>query len=207
MAGLDPVTFFDGNTTQGELETASSEEERATYISLIAEAKDGFVVVSGSDIGWGTSFNDADIASIFLVFAETVDAYPGADASTIRMAAGAALAGMWHPSTYVGASPFDEKLPAKTRLIFHVYSQGWGFEPARIKFKSVVPDGGFTGLDWLTLNGVTTAPYSFKIDVNTEAVSADAYEFALYVKASQDAGNQETRLIIDPKIEVTQPPT
>lgn len=206
MSGLDPATFFDGNVTQSVLEEKSTAEDRATFISLIAEAKDGFVVVSGSDIGLGSQFSDTEITDIFTTFAHSVDQHAGADAATIRMAVGAALAGKWVPSSYVGESPFDETVPAQTRLIFHVYSQGWGFEPARIKFKSDVPAGGFTGLEWLTLNGVSSAPYSFKIDVNTDAVSADAYEFALYVKASQDAGHQATRLIIDPKILVEIPP-
>ncbi len=206
MAENDPAAFFDGTSAQPDLVGTSILQQRSTFICLISEARDGFVVVSGSDLGMDSRFSDADILNIFSKFAEVVDTNLGADAATIRMEVAGALIGLWHPSAYVGSSPFDEKISAKSRIIYHVYSQGWGFEPARIKFKEPVPAGGFTGLSWLTLNGISAAPFSFQLDVNAEAVRETGYEFALYIQASQDAGNQTTRLIIDPKIQVDPPP-
>ena len=81
---------------------------------------------------------------------------------------------------------------------------GWGFEEARIKFKDEKSVSAFCGLSWLTLNGDVRSPYSFEINAAAATEPAE-YEFALFVQASQDAGNQATRLIIDPKIHVTPP--
>ncbi len=198
MPGIDAQSF-DGNIVQTELEADCGFTPEVTQLGLVAQATDGFVVVHGSDEGRDT-FSDADISAIFVTFAETVSDYPGADASTLRTAVQQALAGQWTPCNMVSACPFDEKITAPTRMIFHVYIPGWGFEPARIKFKSELPSGQFCGLKWLTLNGATCAPYSFEL--GSQCTTKGTYEYALFIRASQDAGSQLTRVIIDPKIEV-----
>lgn len=206
----DIIDAFDGKQIQSSLaaetdNAASDGADRATQICLIALASDGFVVIHGNDSG-RDAFTDGDITEIFLTFADTLDAYPGADTSTLRLACAAALAGLWQPCSAALSCPFDLGADPQTRLIFHVHSPGWGFEDARIKFKTDLPDGAFTGLAWLTLNGLSCAPRSFKIDINTAAESKSPYEFALFIEASQDAGQQSTRVIIDPKISVPPPP-
>ena len=201
MPGIDAQSF-DGNIVQTELEADCGFTPKMTQLGLVAQASDGFVVVHGSDEG-RDMFSDADISAIFVTFAETVSEYPGADASTLRTAVQQALAGQWTPCNMIGSSPFDEAVTAPTRMIFHVYYPGWGFEPARIKFKSELPSGQFCGLKWLTLNGATCAPYSFELGAQCE--TAGSYEYALFIRASQAAGSQTTRVIIDPKIEVIPP--
>jgi hypothetical protein len=194
--------IFDGTVIQPELEAECGFAPTRTQLALVAKATDGFVVVHGSDADRET-FDDSDISSIFVTFADVVSQYPNADTSTLRTAVMAALSGLWTPCSTVSTCPFDEEVTAPARLIFHVHVPGWGFEPARIKFKSDFPEGEFCGLDWLILNGASCAPYSFKIDTRCE--TAGSYEFALFIQASQDAGNQATRVIIDPKIELTPP--
>jgi|GEM_PF-1995901 len=204
MAGLDPAAF-DGEQVQAELVIASPAVERSTQICLIAQARDGYVVLSGSDFE-RERFDDDAIGQIFLTFADVIDAYPGADAATLRMACASALNGLWNTSVCESDCPFDLGARKESRLVFHVYTPGWSFEPARIKFKTAMPDGAFTGLQWLRLNGLTAKPFSFSLDVNPSADQDDPHEFALYIRASQDAGGQSTRIIIDPKITIPPPP-
>jgi hypothetical protein len=192
-------TWFDGSQTQTDLTTVCGTTPTQTQISLISRATDGFLVVQGSDAG-RPPFDDADISAIFVTFADTIAQYPMADAATLRTAVLAALAGQWTASAGTGSSPFDETVEAPARLIFHVQIPGWGFEPARIKFKSAIPPGEFCGLAWLTLNGATCEPYSFEFGARCD--QAGDYEYSLFIQASQDAGNQSTRVIIDPKIKV-----
>ncbi|WP_203291575.1 hypothetical protein [Maricaulis parjimensis] len=201
MPGIDAASF-DGTIVQTELETDCGFAPDRTQLGLVAQASDGFVVVHGSDENRDT-FSDADISAIFVTFAETVAQYPGADSSTMRTAIQQALAGQWTPCNLLADCPFDEKVTAPTRLIFHVHIPGWGFEPARIKFKSELPAGQFCGLKWLTLNGASCAPYSFELGAQCETEAS--YDFALFIQAAQEAGNQRTRVIIDPKIEITPP--
>ena len=201
MPGIDAQSF-DGNIIQTELEADCGFTPEMTQLGLVAQATDGFVVVHGSDKD-RDGFSDADISAIFVTFAETVSEFPGADSSTLRTAIQQALAGMWTPCSDVMASPFDERVTAPSRLIFHVHIPGWGFEPARIKFKSELPAGQFCGLKWLTLNGASCAPFSFELGSQCEVEAS--YEYALFIRAPQDAGSQLTRVIIDPKIEVTPP--
>ncbi|WP_300528918.1 hypothetical protein [Maricaulis sp.] len=194
---------FDGSKVQEGLADACSFTPDHTHISLVARGVDGFVVINGSDMN-RDPFDDAQISQIFMIFAETVDEYRAVDAATLRLAVGAALAGMWTPCGAVDPCPFDQHVRGATRMIFNMHVPGWGFEEARIKFKSDNAGEIFCGLSWLTLNGESRQPYSFQI--NAAAATAPAeYEFALFVQASQDAGNQVTRLIIDPKIHVIPP--
>lgn len=192
-------TWFDGSQTQSSLTTPCATTPGRTQISLIARATDGFLVVQGSDAGLD-AFDDGDISAIFVIFADTIAQYPLADTATLRTAVLAALAGLWTASSGTAASPFDETVEAPARLIFHVQIPGWGFEPARIKFKSPVPAGEFCDLSWLMLNGATCEPYSFELGARCQ--EAGEYGYALFIQASQDAGNQSTRIIIDPKIKV-----
>lgn len=198
MSTID-ATWLDGSQTQSGLTDACATAVGVTQISLIAKATDGFLVVQGSDAG-RENFDDADISAIFVTFADTVAQYPLADTSTLRTAVLSALAGQWTASATMGGSPFDETVEEPARLIFHVQIPGWGFEPARIKFKSEVPAGEFCGLAWLMLNGATCEPYSFEFFAS--CAEAGEYDYSLFIKASQDAGNQSTRVIIDPKIKV-----
>lgn len=198
MSTID-ATWLDGSQTQPGLTDTCSVAVSVTHISLIAKAVDGFLVVQGSDAG-RADFDDADISSIFIIFADTIAQYPSADTSTLRTAVLSALAGHWTATASMGASPFDETVEAPARLIFHMQIPGWGFETARIKFKSEVPAGEFCDLSWLMLNGATCEPYSF--EVFASCTQAGEYDYSLFVKASQDAGNQSTRIIIDPKIKV-----
>lgn len=198
MPGIDAQSF-DGTIVQTELEADCAFTPEVTQLGLVAQATDGFVVVHGSDANRDT-FSDADLSAIFVTFAETVSEYPGADSSTLRTAVQQALSGQWTPCNMVAGCPFDEEVTAPSRLIFHVHVPGWGFEPARIKFKTDLPSGEFCGLKWLTLNGSTCAPYSFEL--GAQCVTQGSYEYALYIRASQSAGSQLTRVIIDPKIEV-----
>lgn len=193
---------FDGTKLQSELTTDCSFTPQRTQISLVARATDGFVVATGHDDGQ-TPFDDAAISAIFVTFAEVVADYPNADASTLRTAVNAALAGLWTAAGGTAPSPFDQTIDQPTRMIFNVHIPGWGFEAARIKFKSDLPAEEFCGLDWLTLNGASQQPWSFEIQA--QATVKAQYEFALFISASQDAGNQSTRVIIDPVIEVTPP--
>ncbi|MHA6288743.1 hypothetical protein [Maricaulis sp. CAU 1757] len=199
MAAIDRESF-DGTKPQEDLQAACGFKTTRTQISLIASAIDGFVVVTGSDEGHGV-FDDEAISSILLTFSQVVDDHPGATAGSLRIAVQQALAGHWKPCGAVNPCPFDQDLQVPTRMIFHVYSPGWGFEAARLKFKGKIPAGEFCGLAWLQLNGAGQQPYSFEL--SCRASEAAKYEFALYIKASQDAGNQSTRVIIDPLIKVT----
>ena len=199
MAAIDRDSF-DGTKPQAELQAACDFKTSRTQISLIATAIDGFVVVTGSDDGYGM-FDDEAISSILLIFSQVIDDNPGATAGSLRIAAQQALAGHWKPCGAVDPCPFDQHLQVATRMIFHVYTPGWGFEAACLKFKDTVPDGEFCGLAWLNLNGAGQQPYSFEI--SCRAGKKAEYEFALYIRASQDAGNQSTRVIIDPLIKVT----
>jgi len=202
MAVIDKDAF-DGSIVQDELLGVCGLTPTQTQISLIAQASDGFTVMNGSDVG-REMFDDAEIAQIFVIFAETVNDFSNADSSTLRTAVAAALAGMWTPCSANNPCPFDQNVHGRTRIIFNVHVPGWGFEEARIKFKGVDPSGQFCGLDWLTLNGENCKPYSFQIQ--TKPVEADAvYEFALFITASQDAGEQKTRVIIDPAVRLTPP--
>lgn len=194
---------FDGSKVQDGLSDPCKITADQTHISLVARGVDGFVVINGSDMN-REEFDDAQIAQIFVIFAETVDAYPGSDAATLRLAVTAALAGMWTPCGAVDPCPFDQHVQGNTRMIFNLHVPGWGFEEARIKFKDENATSAFCGLSWLTLNGDVRRPFSFQINAIAGSAPAD-YEFALFVQASQDAGNQATRLIIDPKIHVTPP--
>lgn len=198
MAAIDRDSL-DGTIVQAELEAACGFTPSRTQIALVAQATDGFLVVQGSDAGQ-TAFDDNAISTIFVTFANTVALYPGATAATLRTAVLAALSGLWTPFGGVMPNPFDEMVTEPARLIFHVAIPGWGFEAARIKFKSDFPAGEFCSLAWLTLNGASCEPYSFKIDARCSV--AGSYDFALYIRASQDAGSQSTRVIIDPKIEI-----
>lgn len=191
--------WLDGDQVQSALVGGADIDAARTQISLIARATDGFVVVQGNDRD-RPNFSDANISAIFVTFANTVTANPTADAATLRTAALAALAGQWTADSTMGDSPFDETVEAPARMIFHIQVPGWGFEPARIKFKDEVPPDEFTGLEWLTLNGAPCQPYSFEIWA--QAANPGEYEYSLFIKASQDAGNQSTRVIIDPKIKV-----
>ncbi|MAC90081.1 hypothetical protein [Maricaulis sp.] len=202
MAVIDKDAF-DGSIIQKELLADCGQAPTHTQISLIARASDGFTVMNGSDAG-RESFDDTEIAQIFVVFAEAVKAFSDADASTLRTAVAAALAGMWTPCSAVLPCPFDQHVHGLTRMIFNIHVPGWGFEDARIKFKGVDPTGQFCGLDWLTLNGENCKPYSFQIQTQPVEAPAD-YEFALFINASQDAGNQATRVIIDPIARLTPP--
>lgn len=193
---------FDGTKIQTELETACSFTPSRTQIALVAQASDGFMVASGHDEE-SAPFDDAAISAIMVTFAQTVKDNPGADVATLRMAVLSALAADWTACGDVCRCPFDQKISLPTRMIFHVHIPGWGFEPARIKFKSPLPDGEFCGLAWLHLNGASNQPYSFVI--NARASTRASYEYALFIRASQDAGNQHTRVIIDPLMEVTPP--
>ncbi|MEA1942383.1 MAG: hypothetical protein U9P68_09080 [Pseudomonadota bacterium] len=195
-------TWFDGTQMQSDLTAACGSTPSLTQLSLIARATDGFLVVQGSDAGM-TPFDDADISAIFVTFADTVSQYPLADTTTLRTAVLSALAGQWTAMSAIGDNPFDETVDAPARMIFHVHIPGWGFEPARIKFKSATPSGEFCGLSWLTLNGASCEPFSFELGATCQ--QAGDYEFALFIQASQDAGNQSTRVIIDPKIKVIPP--
>lgn len=202
MAAIDRDSF-DGTVVQTELEASCGFTPVRTQIALVAQATDGFLVVQGSDAG-RAPFEDADISAIFVTFATTVAQYPAATAALLRTAVLSALSGMWTAFADVLDSPFDEVVNEPARLIFHLAIPGWGFEQARIKFKSELPAGEFCGLEWLVLNGASDAPYSFKIDAKC-SVEAN-YDYALFIQASQDAGNQSTRVIIDPKIEVIPGP-
>lgn len=201
MAGIDAASF-NGTIIQTELETDCGFKADRTQLVLIANASDGFVVVQGSDKD-RAPFDDSDISAIFVTFSETLAQFPGANAATIRTAVLQALSGQWTHCGAVPPCPFDEHITASTRMIFHVSSPGWGFEPARIKFKSDLPAGEFCGLKWLSLNGAGMQPYSFEL--TTRCSQKGVFEYALFIKASQDAGNQATRVIIDPKIELTPP--
>lgn len=202
MAVIDKDAF-DGSIIQEELLAVCGQSPTRTQISLIAKASDGFTVMNGSDAG-REMFDETEITEIFVVFAETVNAFSDADASTMRMAVGAALAGMWTPCSAVAPCPFDQHVHGRTRMIFNIHVPGWGFEDARIKFKGKDPTGQFCGLDWLTLNGENCKPYSFQIQTQPVEAPVD-YEFALFINASQDAGNQATRVIIDPQVRLTPP--
>jgi len=198
MPAIDKASF-DGTVVQTELQADCGFTPDRTQIGLVAQAIDGFLVVQGSDAGMA-EFSDNDISAIFVTFADTVAQYPNATAATMRTAVLAALSGMWTPFSGVTPCPFDEVVTEPARLIFHVAIPGWGFEAARIKFKSEFPEGEFCGLDWLMLNGANCAPYSFKLNAKCSAQAQ--YEFALFIRASQDAGVQSTRVIIDPMIDV-----
>ncbi len=194
---------FDGSIIQEELLGECGLAPIQTQISLIARASDGFVVMSGNDVG-RELFDETEISQIFVIFGETVNDFANADSSTLRTAVSAALAGMWTPCSNDVPCPFDQSAHGRTRLIFHIHVPGWGFEPARIKFKGKDPSQAFCGLDWLMLNGENCKPYSFQLQ--TRPVEASArYEFALFINASQDAGNQSTRIIIDPSVELNPP--
>ena len=202
MAVIDKDAF-DGTIVQQELLGDCDVNVAQTQISLVAQATDGFTVMTGNDVG-RAPFDDSEIAQIFVIFAETVNEFSNVDSSTLRTAVAAALAGMWTPSSEEYPCPFDQSAHGQYRLIFNVHVPGWGFEEARIKFKGVDPSSAFCGLDWLTLNGETCRPYSFEIFTKPAETAAD-YEFGLFVTASQDAGNQATRIIIDPMIRITPP--
>ncbi len=202
MAVIDKDAF-DGTIAQEELLGACDLAPIQTQISLIARASDGFVVMTGNDVG-REAFDETEISQIFVIFAETVNDFANADASTLRTAVSAALVGMWTSCSNDVPCPFDQAAHGRTRLIFHIHVPGWGFEPARIKFKGKDPSHAFCGLDWLMLNGENCKPYSFQLQ--TKPVEAPAtYEFALFINASQDAGNQSTRIIIDPSVELNPP--
>ncbi|MFY0636371.1 hypothetical protein [Maricaulis maris] len=202
MAVIDRDAF-DGTKIQEELEGVCGLTPTQTQLSLIAQATNGFVVMNGSDVG-REMFDDAEISQIFVIFAETVNDFSNADASTLRTAVSAALAGMWTPCSGDMPCPFDQAAHGRTRMIFHVHVPGWGFEPARIKFKGKDPSGSFCGLDWLMLNGENCKPYSFQIQTKP-VEEPETYEFALFIKSSQDAGDQATGIIIDPALELTPP--
>ena len=91
-------------------------------------------------------------------------------------------------------------------MVFHVHVPGWGFEDARIKFKTEGAETQFCGLEWLDLHGQSSKPYTFQIGV-AEVKKKIKHAFALYIEASQNAGQQVTRLIIDPEIEVDVGPS
>ena len=194
---------FDGASIQKELLGECGLQAEHTQISLIARASDGFAVMNGSDAG-RAMFDDAEIAQIFVIFAETVSEFSNVDSATLRTAIAAALAGLWTPCSAENACPFDQTVHGRTRMIFNLHVPGWGFEKARIKFKGVDPSSQFCGLDWLSLNGENCKPYSFQIQ--TKPVEAPAvHEFALFINASQGAGEQNTRIIIDPAVRLTPP--
>lgn len=194
---------FDGSIMQEDLSGACGLTPTQTQISLIAQATDGFNVMNGSDVG-RELFDDAEISQIFVVFAETVNEFRNADASTLRTALAAALAGLWTPCSAENPCPFDQSVHGRTRIIFNLHVSGWGFEKARMKLLDPAAVSQFCGLDWLTLNGESCKPYSFQIQ--TRPVEAEAvYEFALFINASQDAGNQTTRIIIDPAVRLSPP--
>lgn len=196
---------FDGSQIQAGLDEACNFEPELTYLSLIAQGSDGFVVVNGSD--WGLpAFDDTQISQILIVFNETADEFSGSDSATLRMALTAALAGMWAPCSGVMNCPFDQHVVGPARLVFHVHVPGWGFEEACIKFKTEGAETQFCGLEWLDLHGQSSKPYTFQIGV-AEVKKKVKHAFALYIEVSQNAGQQVTRLIIDPEIEVDVGPS
>lgn len=200
MPGVDRDSF-DGTLVQSELTNPCGFEYSCTQVSLIADASDGFVVATGSDLG-RDPFTDEDLSDIFVTFASVVAQFAGEDAATIRTAVMSALSGSWTAAGDVMPSPFDQKVTKPTRMVFHVHSPGWGFEEARIKFKSSFPPGAFCGLQWLTLDGVSKQPYSFQLLAQATPAVKGVYDFALFIRVSQEAGLQSTRLIIDPQVDI-----
>ena len=189
---------FDGTVAEPELVEATDIEPELTYLCLMARTHDGFVVMNGSD--WGLpAFDDAQLAQIMITFNETVDDFPYADSATLKVALASALAGMWAPCKGVMNCPFDQHIVGPARLIFHLHMTGWGFEEARLKFKTEGAEKLFGGLDWLELHGESQKPHSFQIDARAVDKKAEN-EFALYIAASQNAGQQVTRIIIDPVV-------
>ena len=196
---------FDGSLVQANIDEACDFEAELTYLSLISKANDGFVVVNGSD--WGLpAFDDTQISQILMVFNEIVDDYANTDCATMRMAVNSALAGMWAPCSGVMNCPFDQHVVGPARIIFHVHAPGWGFEDARIKFKTEGAEAVFCGLDWLDLHGQSAKPFSFQIGVH-KVKKRVKHQFALFIEASQNAGQQVTRLIIDPEVDVDVGPS
>ena len=170
---------FDGSKVQKGLSQDCEFAPDLTHISLIARGVDGFVVINGSDTQ-REPFDDAQIAEIFVIFSETVDNYRGVDAATLRLALAAELAGVWTQCGAVDPCPFDQHVRGNTRMIFNLRVPGWGFEPARIKFKSDDAETTFCGLSWLTLNGESRQPFSFQIQARSTDIATDFWKKKLF---------------------------
>jgi hypothetical protein len=192
--------MFDGEQVQDSIAVCWNARYRSTMLSLIAMRDGAFVVVTGIDVpGDGSQpkrkpFSDQDISNIFDVFNKTVDDSPNLSADELYQAIVKAIGDDWVECPPCGTCPFNVGIVKSTRIVFHMHIPGWSFEDARLKFKSDLPSGQFSDLQWLSLDGKSMKPMSFSL--TDQDTKAGVFQFSLYMRA--ESGQTWTRIIIDP---------